>query len=174
MVPPCEPPALVDAVYSVGLVSHGHTLGGTGIVTMDGGRWSLTLLSPGGLELFTASGPPPAVATGIPAWAPYLKKLPFERDLWLAFTVVPGGRCTVGGGTLRARGAGTTGEGPAGEDETGETPRRTVWRGAGGRARADATAGRVVVRDPRRRYTLTLVAPPVADPAADPEAPDAP
>lgn len=153
-LPPCDIPAIVDQVYTVGIAAHGHTIGGTGVLTMDGGRWSLMLLSPGGLALFTASGPPDTVTTGIPAWAPYLERLPFARDMLLAFSV--GERCTAGGGTLRTRGTSTR------------------WRGPGGRAIAEHAPDRVIVHDPLRGYTLTLV--PAVPAAASPaqEGPDAP
>ena len=162
MLPACEIPTLIDQVYTVGITTHGHTIGGIGIVdlagtsadpaTVDAGRWSLMLLSPSGLALFTASGPPASVTTGIPAWGPSLARLPFERDLLLAFVV--GDACATGGGTIRPRGT------------------RTRWRGPGGRAHAVYATDRVTIHDPMRGYTLTLV-PAVPDPS-EADAVDAP
>ena len=97
----------------------------------------LTLLAPAGLELFTVSGPPATVATGLEAWRPWLERLPVERDLRLVFTAVTDA-CTSGGGRIRPTAAG----------------RR--WCGPGGPATVTESDGTVVLVDRRRGYTLTL------------------
>lgn len=136
----CAAPVVPDAPVQAAISLHGHALGGLGLVSLEPERWSLSMLSPVGIELFTVSGPPQQVDQAPDAWAPWLGKIPFERDLRLAFTPVDG-RCEVAGGHLRARRDGL------------------VWRGPGGRASARREGDRVLIRDRRRGYTLTLVLP---------------
>jgi len=140
VTPVCADPAVEERVVSMGLTTFGHGMVGTAVATVSGGRWSLTLLAPGGVEMFTASGPPTVVATGIEAWRPWLEGMPFERDLWLTWGDVPEGGCTLtDGGSLTRVGTGVRYVGPA------------------GRARRRDDEGRVEVRDARRHYRLTLV-----------------
>lgn len=154
----CGAPDVVDLPITLGIETHGHQVGGMGIVTMqaegEATAWSLTLLSPGGLALFTARGSfdatspeaPAVVETGLDAWRPWLEKLPLGRDLRTALvTWVDPTACA--GGTTRTR--------PGGEPLA--WTRR--WRGPGGPVKADITADRVLLRDRLRGYTLTLVAP---------------
>lgn len=154
----CGAPKIVDLPITLGIETHGRQVGGMGIVTMQGAgettSWSLTLLSPGGLALFTAHGAfdataaeaPAVVETGLEAWRPWLEKLPLGRDLRTAFaTWVDPTECA--GGTTRTR--------PGAESMT--WTRR--WRGPGGAVKADITADRVLLHDRLRGYTLTLVAP---------------
>lgn len=164
----CGVPSIADLPVTLGVVTHGHRIGGTGIVTLDSPEtpdgtadtvWSLTLLSPGGLSLFTArgafgpSGPelPASIDTGLDAWRFWLEKLPLGRDLRAAFALHDG---DCAGGTLRTREA-TTPEGPMW---------RRRWHGPGGAVRVDIRPGRVVVYDRLRGYTLTLVSPDLPHP----------
>ncbi len=154
----CEMVELEDLPITLGIETHGHQVGGMGIVTMqdqaDVTAWSLTLLSPGGLALFTARGtfdattadPPVSVETGLDAWKPWLEKLPLGRDLRVAFgTWVDPNTCA--GGTTRTR---------SGHASLTWTRR---WRGPGGPVKAELTADRVLLHDRLRGYTLTIVAP---------------
>lgn len=163
----CGVPPIVDLPVTLGVVTHGQRIGGTGIVTLqspedpestDDTVWSLTLLSPGGLSLFTARGAfgdaaelPVSIDTGLDAWRFWLERLPLGRDLRAAFATRDG---ACAGGTLRTRADGT--------------PEGTVWhrrwRGPGGPVRVDIRAGRVVVHDRLRGYTLTLVSPDLPHP----------
>lgn len=156
-VPACPPPAAPASAVQVGLTTHGRQVGGLGIAAIDEAAWSLTLLAPAGFELFTVSGPPTTVATGLDAWRPWLEKLPVERDLRLAFTPAPSdaaATCRAPGGRLRVT-----------PTPTGWSRR---WCGAGGGATAERDGDRVTVVDKRRGYTLTLLLDP-----SEPE-PDAP
>jgi len=154
----CGVPEIVDLPITLGIETHGHQVGGMGIVTMQGAgdttSWSLTLLSPGGLALFTARGAfdataaeaPAVVATGLDAWRPWLEQLPLGRDLRTAFATEVDPR-SCAGGTTRTR---------PGAESTTWTRR---WRGPGGPVKAEITADRVLLRDRLRGYTLTIVAP---------------
>jgi hypothetical protein len=146
--PDCAPPMAPASAVQVGLTTHGRQVGGLGIAAIDDTTWSLSLLAPAGFELFTISGPPATVATGLEAWRPWLEKLPVERDLRLAFTPTDPGNgqtaaCRAPGGTLRAT-----------PTETGWTRR---WCGNGGGATATRDGDRVTLTDKRRGYTLTLI-----------------
>lgn len=175
-------PEIADLPITLGIETHGQKIGGMGIVTMAtaslphlnghyaaGTNWSLTLLSPGGLALFTARGTfndsypedPAAIETGLDAWKPWLEKLPLGRDLRTAFSTIddrsrslPGApgkrRWDCAGGTTRTR-PHTFSDGVSG------WIRR--WRGPGGPVRAEITADRVILHDKLRGYTLTIVAP---------------
>ncbi len=160
----CRVPEIVDMPITLGIETHGHAIGGMGIVTMTSAgedvasvAWSLTLLSPGGLALFTARGTfaedqpegPVAIETGLDAWKPWLEKLPLGRDLRVAFST-DGARLACAGGRTRTRSTSTQADGPA-------WTRR--WHGPGGPVRAEITADRVVLHDPLRGYTLTIVTP---------------
>ena len=154
----CGVPEIVDLPITLGIETHGHQVGGMGIVTMqtasDTTAWSLTLLSPGGLALFTARGAfdetaeeaPAVVETGLDAWRPWLEKLPLGRDLRTAFATWVDPTACAGGKTRTHTG---------GESMT--WARR--WRGPGGPVTAEITADRVLLHDRLRGYTLTLVAP---------------
>lgn len=144
-VEPCPSPVAPEGAVQVGLDTHGHTVGGLGIATIDATSYSLSLLAPAGFELFTVSGPPNAVATGLDAWRPWLEQLPVARDLALAFTPVVEGACLVDGGRIRTR---VTADG---------WERR--WCGKGGGARATRAGDRLVLHDRLRGYTLTLIVP---------------
>ncbi len=153
--PPCPVPMAPAAAVQVGLTTHGHQTGGLGIVGIDGTSWSLSLLAPAGFELFTVSGPPATVTTGLDAWRPWLERLPVERDLHLMFTPIAAieacrAETSEGAARLRSRAA-----------DTGWVRR---WRGAGGAATATRVGDRIALVDRRRGYTLTLiVAPPEPD-----------
>lgn len=161
--PDCGTPAAPAAPVQIGLSTQGRQVAGLGIAGIDDAAWSLTLLAPAGFELFTISGPPSTVSTGLDAWRPWLEKLPVERDLRLMLTPAAPAEpdraraetCRAPGGRIRATPTATGWE------------RR--WRGAGGGARAERNGGRVTLVDPRRGYTLTLILP--AD--QPPEGPDA-
>jgi hypothetical protein len=140
--PDCPPPETPASPVQVGLDVHGRKVGGLGIAAFDGGVWSLTLLAPAGFELFTITGPPTTVTTGLDAWRPWLERLPVERDLRVAFTAA-NADCRAGGGRLRTR-----------PTETGWERR---WCGPGGGATATRDGERVVLVDKRRGYTLTMV-----------------
>ncbi len=169
----CGVPEVTDMPVTIGIETHGHHIGGTGIVTMTelgvGNHvvWSLTLLSPGGLAMFTATGSfredvaetPPTITTGLDAWKPWLEKLPLGRDLRVAFQTEgdgqPGARRdreACAGGTVRTRFV------PSGDTEPFLIARRH-WHGPGGPARALVYNDRVILHDPLRGYTLTIVAP---------------
>ena len=148
---PCAAPALPAQALTLGIEVHGHTLAGTAIVAAEGGTWSLTLLSPGGLGLFTLSGPPQVVQTGLDSWRPWLEKLPVERDLMLAFTPVPPEGCTIGTGKIRV-------------DRQGGRH----WRGPGGPAHLQQEANTLTLVDRLRGYTLLLVVLPQEDPSLAP------
>lgn len=135
---PCPPPVAPEAPVQLGIDLRGHAVGGLAIVRLDGETWSLNLLSPMGLELFGLSGPPQRVDSAPEAWRPWLERLPFERDLRLAFTPVEA-RCAVADGRMRPRADGAH------------------WRGAGGPARLERAGDRLVITDRRRGYALTLV-----------------
>lgn len=141
-VQPCPAPQTPDTVQ-VGLDFHNHKLGGIGLPMLDGDQWSMTLLSPVGLELFSVEGPPNTVRSAPESWAPWLERLPFERDLRVAFTPVTEGRCRVAGGTIRGR--------------VTEDGVRRKWRGPGGGVKAVVVGGRVEMRDRRRGYALLWV-----------------
>lgn len=141
-VPDCAPPAAPASAVQVGVTTHGRQVGGLGIAAIDETAWSLTLLAPAGFELFTVSGPPATVSTGLEAWKPWLERLPVERDLRLVFTPADA-PCRAPTGRLRARVTPTGWE------------RR--WCGAGGGATAVRDGDRVTLTDRRRGYTLTLV-----------------
>lgn len=178
----CSVPEITDMPITLGIETHGHKIGGMGIVTMaEGGgavpaAWTLTLLSPGGLALFTARGsfndrdpePPVGIETGLDAWKPWLEKLPLGRDLRTAFST-NGDRTECAGGTTRTRAHTFS------DALTGWVRR---WRGPGGPVRAEITADRVILHDKLRGYTLTIVAPgrplPTPAPVYGPQAPAAP
>jgi hypothetical protein len=141
--PDCAPPATPADALQVGLRAHGHEVGGLGIASFEAAAWSLTLLAPAGFELFTVSGPPATVATGLEQWRPWLTRLPVERDLRLAFTPVTPGACRSGGGHLRTRVTATGWE------------RR--WCGPGGHATATRAGDTIHLVDRPRGYDLTLV-----------------
>lgn len=141
--PDCSEPLVPASSVQVGLATHGKQVGGLGVVGFGPEGWSLTLLAPAGFELFTVSGPPTAVSTGLEAWRPWLERLPVERDLRLAFTPTTEGACRAPAGRLRTK---TT---PNGWTRS--------WCGAGGGATATREGDRVVLEDRRRGYTLTLV-----------------
>lgn len=136
-VPDCPPPAAPQVPVLVGLDAHGRKVAGLGIVTFEQERWSLTLLSPGGLEMFTVAGPPATVSTAFEAWIPWLERLPVERDLRLAFTPTDT-TCRSGAGKVHV------------------SPKGRRWCGAGGPATLTEVDGSLVLADRRRGYTLTL------------------
>jgi hypothetical protein len=140
--PACPPLEVPAQAVTVGLQTRGHTLAGTGIVQAEGERWSLTLLSPVGVQLFSISGPPRDVLTGLEAWRPWLARLPVQRDLALALGAASQ-RCRIAGGRLWIDADGV---------------RR--WRGRGGPARATVDGTRVTLSDTRRGYHLSLVTAP--------------
>lgn len=137
-LPPCPTPQVVEEVASVGVSALGHRLGGMGVVSLDGDSWSLLLLSPGGLELFSVTGPPQVVVAALPEWAPWIERMPIGRDLWMVYAEVPEGGCAAPEGELRVRGD------------------RVRWRGEGGPAVATRGEGSVEVRDRRRHYRLVV------------------
>ena len=152
----CALPEIVDMPITLGIETHGRQIGGLGILTMtaadEATDWSLTLLSPGGLALFTATGAvrerardaPALIQTGLDAWRPWLEQLPLGRDLRAAFAIDDGGDCV---GHMRTRAA------PEG------SARQRCWRGPGGAVHVALADDRVVLNDRRRGYTLTLVLP---------------
>lgn len=155
----CALPQIEGAAVTVGIQVRGHQFGGMGIVTLHDQDWSLTLLSPGGLKMFSAqgryaadsAGVPDTVTTGLDAWRPWLEALPFGRDLRTAFATTDGA-CGTGGQihtrrhTFRIDGVDTPGW-------------KRCWRGSGGKAYADLLPGRIVLHDRLRGYTLTIVVP---------------
>jgi hypothetical protein len=142
MIVDCAPPAVDGAQVQVGVRSFGRELGGLGIVNLGAEAWSLSMLLPTGTELFTASGPPTAVVAAVPDWAPWISRMPFERDLRLVFTEVDG-RCRTTGGKIRSR-----------PTDTGWLRH---WCGDGGAAKAVREGGVVTVYG--RGYQLVLVVP---------------
>lgn len=140
-VPDCAAPAVPPTPVQLAVELRGHQLGGVGIASLEAEAWGLTLLSFGGVELFTVS--PAGVATGLEAWRPWLEQLPVERDLRVIFTPADAGRCRAGGGVVRTR---VTAEG---------WERR--WRGAGGRVCARREGDVVTIRDHARGYVLRMV-----------------
>ncbi len=142
---PCPSPVAPAGAVQVGLDTHGRKVGGLGIAGIDATSYSLSLLAPAGFELFTVSGPPNVVDTGLDAWRPWLEQLPVARDLALAFTPVVEGVCRVEGGKIRTR--------------TTETGWERRWCGKGGGARATLAGGRLVLTDRLRGYTLTMLMP---------------
>lgn len=147
---PCELP-VVDEQVQLGLRAFGQALGGIGLVHLDGEAWSLSLLTPTGLELFTVSGPPKVVAAGVASWGPWLAKMPVERDLRLVFT--PGETdCALEGARLLHR-----------DTDDGWVRR---WRGEGGPARARRQGERVELAGPG--YRLVLIRPELPAPEPPP------
>jgi hypothetical protein len=155
----CTLPDVEDAPVSVGIEVHGHTFGGMGIVSLHDQDWSLTLLSPGGLKLFSAQGryaaespgQPGTISTGLDAWRPWLEALPFGRDLRTAFATTDGacgdeGKLRTRTHTFTVNGVETLGW-------------QRCWRGAGGKVYAEVLPERVVLYDRLRGYTLTIVLP---------------
>jgi hypothetical protein len=158
----CALPLIEGAAVTVGIQVHGHQFGGMGIVTLHDQDWSLTLLSPGGLKMFSAQGRyaadspelPGTITTGLDAWRPWLEALPFGRDLRTAFATTDGACGSGGTGgqlhtrvhTFKADGVETIGW-------------QRCWRGSGGKAYAELLPGRIVLHDRRRGYTLTIVIP---------------
>lgn len=139
--PRCAPPAIPPTPVQVSVQFGGYSLAGMGIASLDEGSWALTMLSFGGVEMFTVSDQ--GVQTGLEAWRPWLSLLPVERDLRLVFTPAVQGRCRTGDGVLRTRGL------------QGAWRRR--WWGPGGTAVAERQAGVVTVEDRRRGYVLRMV-----------------
>ena len=137
--PICAPVTLAPRAVQVGIESHGRTLGGEAILFAEDGVFSLTLLGPGGVEMFTADGV--GVTTPIDSWRPFLQVLPVQRDLALLFTQWEGEACWTGTAVMKLK--------------NGE--RR--WRGEGGPARATVLGNRWTLVDRRRAYTLKLVVP---------------
>lgn len=140
MIPDCPAPAIESAEVQLGVRAFGRELGGLGVISLSAERYSLTLLVPTGSELFTVSGPPSTVVAMVPGWAPWLAKMPVERDLRLVFTEVPE-RCATGGGRVRSK-----------VTETGWVRH---WCGEGGAARAVRDGNLVTVYG--RGYQLVLV-----------------
>lgn len=140
MIIDCPAPMVDSAQVQVGVRAFGRELGGLGVISLDPDTYSLTLLVPTGSELFTVSGPPTAVQAAMPEWAPWLGKMPIERDLRLVFTDVPE-RCKTTGGKLRAKAT-----------ETGWVRH---WCGEGGAAKAVREGDVVTVYG--RGYQLVLV-----------------
>lgn len=140
MIPACPPP-VVDTQLQVGVRAFGQALGGLGVVHLDAQTYSLSLLIPTGMELFTVSGPPRTVAAGVAAWAPWLARMPIERDLRLVFTPTQEPRCDAGPGRIRQR-----------LTETGWVRR---WCGEGGHAKAVREGGLVQLYG--AGYQLTFV-----------------
>jgi hypothetical protein len=155
----CTLPVIEDAAVTVGIEVHGHTFGGMGIVNLRDQDWSLTLLSPGGLKMFSAQGryaadmpsQPGTITTGLDAWRPWLEALPFGRDLRTAFATTDGACGTEGKLQTRARAFKVDGVAVPGWQR--------CWRGAGGKACAELLPERVVLHDRLRGYTLTIVLP---------------
>ncbi len=151
---PVTPAAPMQIAITTRIPGGGHrTMGGIGIAGLADEAWSLTLLAPAGIELFTLSGPPATVVTGLDTWRPWLARLPVERDLRLIYTALTGGACRAGAGRLRSLPSSSdapTG-GPAPESWTRQ------WCGPGGGATATRTGDRVVLEDHRRGYTLLIV-----------------
>jgi hypothetical protein len=139
--PPCAASALAGEVVQLAVESVGRKLGGLGLVTLDGERYSLSLLTPAGTELFTVHGPPHTVDSAVATWTPILAHLPIERDLRLALTSIEGEACRTTSGRVRQR---TRSDG---------WDRR--WYGRGGPARASRTGKIIEVTE--ARYTLRLV-----------------
>lgn len=141
--PVCPAPVTPASAVQVGVETRGRQVGGLGIAGVDGEAWSLTLLAPAGFELFTVSGPPTTVQTGLDAWRPWLERLPVERDLRVIFAPPAEGACRAEHGRIRTKLTATGWE------------RR--WCGKGGPVTATRDGGRVVLEDRRRGYTLTMV-----------------
>lgn len=140
-LPLCPAPA-AEILISMMIETRGHQLGGLAAVAFDGEDFSLVALSPAGPELFTVQTVrhTTTVTSPFPAWIPWLRHLPFERDLRLIQTPVVES-CRTDDGHILVR--------------NGE--RR--WRGRGGPARAQLDEeGRTVLVDPWRRYTLRVKA----------------
>lgn len=170
--PPCPLPT-GEHVVTLGIASHGHTFGGLGIVDFSGEDWTLTALSPAGPAIFSVvhEAGLTTVQSAFPEWTPLLAQLPFDRDLRLLHTPTtetcevlppsappPAGTGAVGAwsdvAAVRAAAAPT----PAplrGRIVVHGTTRR--WRGAPGPARVTAEGDKLVLTDPLRGYTLTVV-----------------
>lgn len=142
MIADCPAPAVDSAQVQVGVRAFGRELGGLGVISLDASTYSLTLLVPTGTELFTVSGPPTSVQAVMPDWAPWLGRMPIERDLRLVFTEVTD-RCKTTGGKLRTKAT-----------DTGWVRH---WCGDGGAARAVREGGVVTVYG--RGYEPVLVVP---------------
>lgn len=192
----CLVPRFDDMPVTVGIVTHGHQIGGMGILSLRGADaggdsgnqhsatdWSLTLLSPGGVSLFTAEGRfgvdgtgadrggddgggdggdgrdrAARIQTGLDAWRPWLERLPLGRDLRTAFAVGDG---ACAGGSIRTRVHTFT------IDSVPTPGWRRCWSGPGGKLHAEILPDRAVLRDRRRGYTLTLVVPDRPLPGSD-------
>ena len=141
-LPACEAPAVDRAIYQLGLSTRGHELGGLAVVSLDQGHYGLTLLSPVGMSLFTVSGPPKTVDTGLADWRPWISALPIERDLRLLLTSMTPPGCALPRGVIRV-------------DALGE--RRYHGHSGPATARFDGTW---VLEDHRRHYRLLLTAVP--------------
>lgn len=141
-VPACEAASLDGVTYQLGLEVHGHQLAGLAVVSLQADSYALSLLAFTGLRLFTVTGPPTVVDTGLPAWMPWLERLPLERDLNLLLTPGVAGLCEPPRGRLRTE------------------PTATGWerdfRGHGGRAHASREGDVYVLVDRRRGYRLTM------------------
>ena len=135
MMPAChiEP---VEVQVLVAISFNGQLIGGPAVIQLDDTSYRLTMLSPGGVEVFSISGQEGTVSvTGPDAWTPYLKRLPIERDLRLMFTTAD---CKAAKGTFY-------------ETDTGAD-----YRGCYGRASMTLEGARVVT-DRRRAYSLKVV-----------------
>jgi len=166
--PPCPLPA-GEHVVTLGIASHGHTFGGLGVVDFSGEDWTLTALSPAGPAIFSVVHERglTTVQSAFPEWTPLLAQLPFDRDLRLLHTptaetcevVPPSPTASFAAPSAPSPEPGASKD-PAPPPLRGRivvhgTPRR--WRGAPGPARVTADGDKLVLTDPVRGYTLTVV-----------------
>lgn len=141
-LPACEAAALDGATYQLGLEAHGHQLAGVAVVSLQADTYALSLLAFTGLRVFTVTGPPTVVDTGLPAWAPWLERLPLQRDLSLLLGPGDESVCAVEHGRVRT--------------STTATGWERDFRGRGGRAHASWDGDVYVLADRRRGYRLTM------------------
>ena len=172
--PPCPLPT-GEHVVTLGIASHGHSFGGLGVVDFSGEDWTLTALSPAGPAIFSVvhEAGLTTVQSAFPEWTPLLGQLPFDRDLRLLHTptsetcevrppAAPPPTGTTGGAVSTSTDVAATRAADAptpaplrGRIVVHGTTRR--WRGAPGPARVTAEGDKLVLTDPLRGYTLTVV-----------------
>lgn len=144
--PPAPPITSVETVNQFALRRGDRILAGAMVLSIGPDRLRMDALTPAGTALFrvTATARQTEVVAPDPKWAPIIAQLPLRRDLLLVHAwSCPVGRCSVDSGTIRE------------SVEAGSTVRR--YRGAGGPAEVRLSAGRAVLEDPRRVYTVTFL-----------------
>lgn len=124
------------------LIRAGETsMAGMAVVAIEDDSFTLQALTPTGLSLFSIRGDADGTEVSAPsdAMEQVLRRIPFERDLWLLYRLDCETRCRARGGTLTA------------------TEDGLRWRGPGGPAVVVHEADRSVLKDRRRRYELVIL-----------------